>query len=103
MWQNIPMNKLKQILCDRKMTAHALAKAAGVSPSTVLFHLSGKRDPTLTFLRKYAAVLGLAVSEILDDEAYFCSEDQRGAGNRRSGKEPRKRDRRKSNHQPKEA
>lgn len=92
-WQKISMNKLKQLLCDRKMTAHALAKASGVSPSTVLFHLNGKRDPTMSFLRKYASALGLAVSEILDDEDFHCHTDKRKTS-RRSGKDQRKSERR---------
>lgn len=51
-----------------------LADVLNVTEAAISMYLTGRREPTITQIRKMAAVLDMSVSELLGDDATFISD-----------------------------
>lgn len=61
------MNRLRQIRKDRKLTLQQVADAAGTTNQMVGMLERGERKLTLEWMQKLAPVLGITVTELIDD------------------------------------
>lgn len=62
------MEKIRQQREQQGLSQRALAKRAGVAPSTVYEAETGRRTPELESLKKIAAALGVKVADLLEEE-----------------------------------
>ena len=68
----ISYNKLWKLLVDRKISAAALRKAAGVAPNTMT-RLRRDEEVTLTVLNKICTTLGVDIGDVME----FAPDDVR--------------------------
>lgn len=67
----ISYKKLWKLLADRKMSAAALRKTAGVAPNTMT-RLRRDEEVTLTVLNKICTTLGVDIGDVME----FLSEEE---------------------------
>ena len=58
------INNLDKILEEKKMTAYALSKVAGVTPSAIYNYIKNGQTPALNIAMKIAAALNTQVENI---------------------------------------
>jgi transcriptional regulator with XRE-family HTH domain len=61
------MNRIKEILVERKIKQIWLAKELGKSYNMVLSYTTNKRQPSIETLYKIAEILNISVKELLID------------------------------------
>ena len=68
---------LKTIRRSKSISQEALAKLAGMSQTFLSNVENGKSDPSLTTLRRLAGVLGVSISDLIEDEKPIRPRTQR--------------------------
>ncbi len=63
------MHKVRQLRLQKGLTQLDLARRAGVSQASLSDIETGKCNPTVRMLVKVARALGVAPSELLDDDS----------------------------------
>ncbi|GAA0735359.1 helix-turn-helix transcriptional regulator [Clostridium oceanicum] len=63
------MNKLKEILINKKISTYKLAKTAGIGQATAHGLVHGNREPRISTAKKIANVLDCSIEDIFCKEA----------------------------------
>lgn len=67
--------KLRKLRTDRKISQQDLAQKAGLSQTAIYYWEKGERKPKIEQLRKIATVLGVHISDLVDDWNNFSYEE----------------------------
>ena len=62
------LEKVKQLMEKRNMTAYAISKRTGISQAAIGQWLNGKNGASVTSLQKLAECFGVPINELLEDE-----------------------------------
>lgn len=68
--------KAKAAMADQKVTLADLADLLDMTPGGVSHYLNGRRKPAIEQVQKIAGRLGMSVSELCSEDAYFIIDDQ---------------------------
>lgn len=67
--------KLRKLRTDRKISQQELAQKAGLSQTAIYYWEKGERKPKIEQLRRIAAVLGVYISDLVDDWGNYSKEE----------------------------
>ena len=62
------LQKVKQLMEERNMTAYTLSKKTGISQAAIGQWLNGKNGASVTSLQKLADCFGIPINELLENE-----------------------------------
>ncbi len=68
--------KARAAMTAQGVTLADLAEILGITPSGVGHYINGRRKPTVEQVQKIAGRLGMSVSELCGEDAYFIIDDQ---------------------------
>lgn len=60
------LQKVKQLMEERNMTAYAISKRTGISQAAIGQWLNGKNGASVTSLQKLADCFGVPINELLE-------------------------------------
>lgn len=62
------LQKIKQLMKDKDMTAYTLSKKTGISQAAIGQWLNGKNGASVSSLQKLADCFGIPISDLIEDK-----------------------------------
>lgn len=62
------LEKVKQLMEERNMSAYAVSKQTGISQAAIGQWLNGKNGASVSSLQKLADCFGIPISELIEDK-----------------------------------
>lgn len=65
------LQKIKQLMKDKDMTAYTLSKKTGISQAAIGQWLNGKNGASVSSLQKLADCFGIPISDLIEDKEWL--------------------------------
>ena len=65
------LEKVKQLMEERNMTAYAVSKQTGISQAAIGQWLNGKNGASVSSLQKLADCFGIPINELIEDKGWL--------------------------------